>query len=49
MDTYKLKIKVGDRNIPLDVKKVNDVRTLIGEDGLLRLAVNRIRMARMLR
>lgn len=36
------KLKVGDRNIPLDVKKVNDVRALIGEDGLLRLDANRI-------
>ncbi len=36
------KLKVGDRNIPLDVKKVNDVRTLIGEDGLLRLDGNRV-------
>lgn len=36
------KLKVGDRNIPLDVKKVNDLRSLIGEDGLLRLDGNRV-------
>jgi O-succinylbenzoate synthase len=36
------KLKVGDRNIPLDVKKVNDLRNLIGEDALLRLDGNRI-------
>ncbi|MBF0490985.1 MAG: o-succinylbenzoate synthase [Candidatus Omnitrophica bacterium] len=36
------KIKVGDRNIPLDVKKVNEIRTLIGEDGLIRLDGNRV-------
>ena len=35
-------LKVGDRNIPLDVKKVNDVRAVIGEEGLLRLDGNRI-------
>ena len=36
------KLKVGDRNIPLDVKKVNDIRALIGEDALLRLDGNRV-------
>lgn len=36
------KLKVGSRNIPLDVKKVNDLRLLIGEDGWLRLDGNRV-------
>jgi o-succinylbenzoate synthase len=40
---YKIfKLKVGDRNIPLDVKKVQDLRAIIGADSQLRLDGNRI-------
>ncbi len=35
------KLKVGDRNIPLDVKKVQDLRAVIGPQGRLRLDGNR--------
>lgn len=35
------KLKVGSKNIPLDVKKVQLVRQLIGSDGILRLDANR--------
>lgn len=36
------KLKVGDRNIALDVKKVQDLRAVIGKDGLIRLDGNRV-------
>ena len=36
------KLKVGDRNIPLDVKKVQDLRSIIGKQGSLRLDGNRV-------
>ena len=36
------KLKVGDRNIPLDVKKVQDLRAAIGQDALIRLDANRV-------
>ena len=35
------KLKVGSRNIPLDVKKVQDLKGVIGPKGLLRLDANR--------
>ena len=35
------KLKVGGRNIPLDVKKVQGLRVLIGEQGSIRLDGNR--------
>ena len=35
------KLKVGDRNIALDVKKINDIRTLLEDDAYLRLDANR--------
>jgi L-alanine-DL-glutamate epimerase-like enolase superfamily enzyme len=35
------KIKVGSRNIPLDVKNVQDVRAILGTAGRLRLDANR--------
>ena len=35
------KLKVGDRNIALDVKKVNDIRVLLEQDSYLRLDANR--------
>lgn len=35
------KLKVGSRNIPLDVKKVDDLRALLGPDIRLRLDANR--------
>ena len=36
------KLKVGDRNIPLDVKKVQGLKKIIPKDGLLRLDGNRV-------
>ncbi len=36
------KLKVGDRNIPLDVKKVQDLRVVIGSQGSIRLDGNRV-------
>ncbi|MBI3315012.1 MAG: o-succinylbenzoate synthase [Candidatus Omnitrophica bacterium] len=36
------KLKVGDRNVPLDVKKVQDLRALIGGQGSIRLDANRV-------
>lgn len=36
------KLKVGDRNIALDVKKVNDIRVLLEQGSYLRLDGNRI-------
>ncbi len=36
------KLKVGSRNIPLDVKKVQDLRALIGGQGSIRLDANRV-------
>jgi o-succinylbenzoate synthase len=36
------KLKVGDRNIALDVKKINDIRTLLSDESYLRLDGNRI-------
>ncbi len=36
------KLKVGDRNIPLDVKKVNDLRKLLGSNATFRLDGNRV-------
>ena len=36
------KLKVGDRNIPLDVKKVQELRKMIPREGLLRLDGNRV-------
>ena len=36
------KLKVGGRNIPLDVKKVQDLRGVIGPQGRLRLDGNRV-------
>ncbi len=40
---YKVfKLKVGDRNIPLDVKKVQGLRTIIGKEGSIRLDANRV-------
>jgi O-succinylbenzoate synthase len=36
------KLKVGDRNIPLDVKKVQDLRAVIGPQGTIRLDGNRV-------
>jgi O-succinylbenzoate synthase len=36
------KLKVGDRNIALDVKKVQDLRVIIGKDALIRLDGNRV-------
>ncbi len=36
------KLKVGDRNIPLDVKKVQELRKIIPKDALLRLDGNRV-------
>ncbi len=35
------KLKVGDRNIALDVKKINDIRMLLEEGAYLRLDGNR--------
>jgi o-succinylbenzoate synthase len=35
------KLKVGDRNIALDVKKINDIRTILEEGAYLRLDGNR--------
>jgi len=35
------KLKVGDRNIALDVKKINDIRILLEEGSYLRLDANR--------
>lgn len=35
------KLKVGDRNIPLDVKKVQSLREVIGPEGVIRLDANR--------
>lgn len=35
------KLKVGDRNIALDVKKVSDIRILLAQDSYLRLDGNR--------
>jgi o-succinylbenzoate synthase len=35
------KLKVGDRNIALDVKKVNDIRVLLEGESYLRLDANR--------
>lgn len=39
--TKVFKLKVGDRNIALDVKKVNDIRVFLGEESYLRLDANR--------
>jgi o-succinylbenzoate synthase len=36
------KLKVGDRNIALDVKKVQDIRPLLEQDSYLRLDGNRV-------
>ncbi len=36
------KLKVGDRNIALDVKKVQEVRAAIGPEALIRLDGNRV-------
>ena len=36
------KLKVGDRNIALDVKKIHDIRLLLEQDSYLRLDGNRI-------
>lgn len=36
------KLKVGDRNIALDVKKINDIRMLLEQGAYLRLDGNRI-------
>jgi o-succinylbenzoate synthase len=36
------KLKVGDRNIALDVKKVQDIRVILEEESYLRLDANRI-------
>jgi o-succinylbenzoate synthase len=36
------KLKVGDRNIALDVKKVNEIRVLLDQESYLRLDGNRI-------
>ncbi len=36
------KLKVGNRNIPLDVKNVQDLRQLIGKEGSIRLDANRV-------
>jgi len=39
---YKVfKLKVGDRNIPLDVKKVNQLRKILSADSSIRLDANR--------
>ena len=39
---YKVfKLKVGSRNIPLDVKKVKDLREVLPSDALIRLDANR--------
>ena len=35
------KLKVGDRNIALDVKKIHDIRTLLEQESYLRLDANR--------
>jgi len=35
------KLKVGDRNIALDVKKIHDIRILLEQDAYLRLDANR--------
>ncbi len=35
------KLKVGDRNIALDVKKVQDIRTILHQESYLRLDANR--------
>ena len=35
------KLKVGDRNIALDVKKISDIRILLDQDSYLRLDANR--------
>ena len=35
------KLKIGSRNIPLDIQKVNDVRRIIPPDAKLRLDVNK--------
>ena len=35
------KLKVGDRNIALDVKKINDIRVLLEQESYLRLDANR--------
>jgi o-succinylbenzoate synthase len=39
--TKVFKLKVGDRNIALDVKKVKDIRALLAPGGSLRLDANR--------
>jgi len=36
------KLKVGDRNIALDVKKIQDIRVLLDQDSYLRLDGNRV-------
>ncbi|MBF0571398.1 MAG: o-succinylbenzoate synthase [Candidatus Omnitrophica bacterium] len=36
------KLKVGDRNIALDVKKIQDIRGFLGQDSYLRLDGNRV-------
>ena len=36
------KLKVGNRNVALDVKNVQDVRNIIGKDGSMRLDANRV-------
>ncbi len=36
------KLKVGNRNIPLDVKNVQDLRAVIGKEGRIRLDGNRV-------
>ncbi|MDE1920504.1 MAG: o-succinylbenzoate synthase [Candidatus Omnitrophica bacterium] len=36
------KLKVGDRNIALDVKKVQDIRALLDNESYLRLDANRV-------
>lgn len=35
------KLKVGDRNIPLDVKKIQDMRAFLPDDASIRLDANR--------
>ncbi len=36
------KLKAGNRNIPLDVKKIQDVRAVIGEQSMIRVDANRV-------